>query len=204
MQACRTALVEGLQQLAIPVHEDKVADLLAFIELIRKWNKTFNLTAIKHPEAMVRLHLLDSLAIHDYVQGPRVLDIGAGAGLPGIPLAIYRPEFDFVLLDSNAKKTRFVQQAILELGLHNVTVQHCRVEQFEPENPFNSIASRAFSNLRNFLEVSARLLSDNGALLAMKGQPPEQELQEIDWAYSVYPLKIPGVDAERCLIKLTR
>ena len=120
MEACRKILVSGLESLNLSLSDDKIEQLLGFIKLIEKWNKAYNLTAIRDREAMVRLHLLDSLAIVPFIEGKRVIDIGTGAGLPGIPLAIYFPEIEFVLLDSNAKKTRFVQQAILELKLKNV------------------------------------------------------------------------------------
>lgn len=202
MEPCRRVLTEGLDRLHLSLNDQAIDKLLAFSELIGKWNKTYNLTAIKQPVDRIRLHLLDSLAVNDYLQGPEVLDIGTGAGLPGIPLAIINPDKNFVLLDSNAKKTRFVQQAIVEMSLANVSVQHCRIEKYLPEQRFDSIVSRAFSSIENFIEVSQRLLSDNGALLAMKGQAPEQELESLSWAYTIYPLTVPGVDAERCLVKL--
>jgi 16S rRNA (guanine527-N7)-methyltransferase len=113
METCRKILVSGLEALNLSIAEDKVEQLLSFIKLLEKWNKAYNLTAIRDKEDMVRLHLLDSLAIVPFIEGKRVIDIGTGAGLPGIPLAIYLPDIEFVLLDSNAKKTRFVQQAII-------------------------------------------------------------------------------------------
>ncbi len=132
MDACRKILIAGLESLRLSVDEDQVERLIGFIKLIEKWNKAYNLTAIRDREEMVRLHLLDSLAVLGFIKGRRVIDIGTGAGLPGIPLAICLPEIEFVLLDSNAKKTRFVQQAVLELKLKNVTVCHSRVEQYHP------------------------------------------------------------------------
>lgn len=204
MEQYRQVLTAGLNSLQLSVADPDIDALLAFTKLIGKWNKVYNLTGIKQPLDSIRLHLLDSLAINGYLQGEHVLDIGTGAGLPGIPLAIINPDKDFVLLDSNAKKTRFVQQAIVELGLTNVSVQHCRIEKFQPEKLFSSIISRAFASTEKFIEVSWRMLSDNGALLAMKGQPEEQELAAIAWPYTVYPITIPEVDTQRCLIKINK
>ena len=133
MEACRTILESGLTALNLPNTPEQIDQLLAFIKLIAKWNKAYNLTAVRNNEDMARLHILDSLAILPHIEGKRVIDIGTGAGLPGIPLAIFMPEVEFVLLDSNAKKTRFVQQVILELKLKNVSVLHSRVEDYQPE-----------------------------------------------------------------------
>jgi 16S rRNA (guanine527-N7)-methyltransferase len=202
MQKCQEILNEGLDALDLLVTQAQQKKLIAFIALIEKWNKAYNLTAIRNPEEMVRLHLLDSLAIANYIQGPNVLDIGTGAGLPGIPLALIYPHYSFVLLDSNIKKTRFVQQAVIELGLKNVTVWHGRIEHYQPTIYFNSIVSRAFSSVQSFVSVASERLSSEGVLLAMKGQRPDKELQQIDNDFSVIPIMVPGVDAERCLVQL--
>jgi len=202
MQKCQEILNEGLDALDLLVTQAQQKKLIAFIALIEKWNKAYNLTAIRNPEEMVRLHLLDSLAIANYIQGPNVLDIGTGAGLPGIPLALIYPHYSFVLLDSNIKKTRFVQQAVIELGLKNVTVWHGRIEHYQPTIYFNSIVSRAFSSVQSFVSVASERLSSGGVLLAMKGQHPDKELQQIDNDFSVIPIMVPGVDAERCLVQL--
>ncbi len=202
MESCRKILVSGLQTLELSSDEYKVNSLLAFIELLKKWNKTYNLTSIRDPEEMVRLHILDSLAILPWLQGPNIIDIGTGAGLPGIPLAIFASELNFVLLDSNAKKTRFVQQVVLEIALKNVTVCHSRVEDYQSKTPFNTGITRAFSGLHKMLDLSRHLLADKGVLLAMKGERPEQELQKISLPYSIYSIKVPGVEAGRCLIQV--
>ncbi len=202
MQKCQEILNEGLNALDLLVTQAQQKKLIAFIALIEKWNKAYNLTAIRNPEQMVRLHLLDSLAIANYIQGPKVLDIGTGAGLPGIPLALIYPDYSFVLLDSNSKKTRFVQQAVIELGLKNVTVWHGRIEHYQPTIYFNSIVSRAFSSVQSFVSVASERLSSGGVLLAMKGRHPDKELQQIDNDFSVIPIMVPGVDAERCLVQL--
>lgn len=201
MEACRKILVSGLKSLNLPLNEDKIEQLLAFIKLMEKWNKAYNLTAIRDREDMVRLHLLDSLAIVPFIEGKRVIDIGTGAGLPGIPLAIYLPEIEFVLLDSNAKKTRFVQQAILELKLKNASVCHNRVEQYNPEKSFDTVITRAFASLSDIVELTAHLLGKDGVLLAMKGQAsviPTLESAKTE----LFPVNVPGITAERCLVRI--
>ena len=201
MEACRKILVSGLKSLNLPLAEDKIEQLLGFIKLIEKWNKAYNLTAIRDREAMVRLHLLDSLAIVPFIEGKRVIDIGTGAGLPGIPLAIYLPEIEFTLLDSNAKKTRFVQQAILELKLKNVSVCHNRVEHYHPEKSFDTVITRAFASLSDIVDLTAHLLSKDGVLLAMKGQAPVVPKLE-SAKTTLIPVNVPGIDAERCLVRI--
>jgi 16S rRNA (guanine527-N7)-methyltransferase len=200
MESCRHILETGLDTLRISWNEAQIGRLLAFLKLIGKWNKAYNLTAIRHPEDMARLHLLDSLAVLPYIKGRRVIDIGTGAGLPGIPLAIFLPETSFTLLDSNAKKTRFVQQAVLELKLANVEVCHSRAEAYRPEQKFDTVITRAFAALPAILETTGHLLNDDGVLLAMKGQNPRDELAAVKVKSSVVPLETPGVEAERCLV----
>jgi 16S rRNA (guanine527-N7)-methyltransferase len=202
MEACREILTAGLESLRLSLDEDKIERLLGFVKLIEKWNKAYNLTAIRNREEMARLHLLDSLAVLDFVEGRRVIDIGTGAGLPGIPLAICLPEIEFVLLDSNAKKTRFVQQAVLELKLKNVTVCHSRVEQYRPENRFNTVITRAFASLPTIVELTEHLLSKGGVVLAMKGQSPDAELEHMAQKTTVIPVHVPGIEAERCLVRI--
>lgn len=201
METCKKILISGLESLNLSTAEDKVGQLLGFIKLLEKWNKAYNLTAIRDKEEMVRLHLLDSLAILPFIEGKRVIDIGTGAGLPGIPLAIYLPDIEFTLLDSNAKKTRFVQQVILELKLKNVTVCHNRVEQYHPETRFDTAITRAFASLSDIVELTAHLLSKNGVLLAMKGQAPD--VSELESAITtLIPVNVPGITAERCLVRI--
>lgn len=204
MNQCRLMLRQGLAALALEVEEARVEALLKFIELIAKWNKAYNLTAVRDPEDMVSLHILDSLAILPYIKPPLVADVGAGAGLPGMPLAICMPECRFVLIDANAKKTRFVQQAVLELKLKNVQVLHSRVESYKPEQLFSAVITRAFTDMGGILKLTGHLLADDGLLLAMKGRRPDQELAELRSGYDVIPISVPGVDAERCLIRLEK
>ena len=204
MDSCSEKLHQGLADLNLPISEPQQQQLLRFIKLIEKWNKAYNLTAVRDPLEMVSLHLLDSLAILPHVKPPRIADIGTGAGLPGVPLAISMPECHFTLVDSNSKKTRFVQQAVLELQLKNVDVVHSRVELLQPQALFSTVISRAFASMGDILQLTGHLLADEGVLLAMKGQMPEQELVVLSAEYSVIPLVVPGINAERCLIYMEK
>ena len=198
----REILYSGLMDLGLTIENSRIGQLLDFIGLIDKWNKAYNLTAIRDKEEMVRLHLLDSLAILPYVAGRRIIDVGTGAGLPGIPLAICLPETEFTLLDSNAKKTRFVQQAILELKLKNVHVWHGRVERYRPDTLFDAVLCRAFASLDDIVKLTAHLLREGGVLLAMKGRSPAVELERLPAKSSVIPIHVPGIDAVRCLVQI--
>jgi len=202
MEACRKILASGIASLNLSMTDEKIDQLLGFIKLIEKWNKAYNLTAIRDREEMARLHILDSLAIAPHVEGKRVIDIGTGAGLPGIPLAICLPEINFTLLDSNAKKTRFVQQVVLELKLKNVEVLHSRVENYHPEKTYDAVLTRAFAGLSDIVRLTAHLLSKDGVLLAMKGQNPDAELAGIAAKKSVVSVSVPGTDIERCLVRI--
>ncbi|WP_432742748.1 16S rRNA (guanine(527)-N(7))-methyltransferase RsmG [Methylobacter sp. G7] len=202
MEACRKILVSGIAALNVNVTDQKIEQLLCFIKLIEKWNKAYNLTAIRDREEMARLHILDSLAILPYIEGARVIDIGTGAGLPGIPLAICLPEIHFTLLDSNAKKTRFVQQVVLELKLKNVQVLHSRVENYHPEKAYDAVLTRAFASLSDIVRLTSHLLARKGVLLAMKGQNLDAELELIAEKKSVIPVSVPGTDVDRCLVRI--
>ncbi len=202
MDRCRKILSAGLEALALPLTEVQIEQLLAFIKLLEKWNKTYNLTAIRTLEDMVALHLLDSLAILPHITGQRIIDIGTGAGLPGIPLAVCLPDASFMLLDSNAKKTRFVQQAILELKLKNARIHHSRVEDYQPELGFDTITTRAFASLPIIIGLTSHLLAKNGIVLAMKGQHNASELAGMSDEITLIPIHVPGVDAERYLVRI--
>jgi len=204
MEACREKLQQGLVELGLNTGEARLEALLSFIRLIVKWNQAYNLTAVRDPLAMVSLHILDSLAILPYIRPPLVADIGTGAGLPGIPLAIFLPDCNFTLVDSNSKKTRFVQQAVMELKLSNVKVLHSRVELLKPEQLFSTVITRAFASMAEILKLTGQLQAENGLLLAMKGQKPDLELAELTTKYAVIPIKVPGIEAERCLISMER
>ncbi len=183
--------------------EEQRGRLLDFLRLLRKWNRVYNLTSIENPLDMVRLHLLDSLGLLPFLNGHRILDVGTGAGLPGIPLAVLSADKEFILLDSNAKKTRFVQQAAIELGLANVRVEHARIEQFRPPSGFDSILSRAFASLESIVRETSRLLNPQGVILAQKGKLPLDEIGALNNVeVETFPLVIPGIEAERHLIAI--
>jgi 16S rRNA (guanine527-N7)-methyltransferase len=177
--------------------------LTQYLELLQHWNKAFNLTAIRDAEDMVWLHILDSLAVLPYLHGSRILDVGTGAGLPGIPLAITNPDKQFVLLDSNSKKTRFLTQVKLTLGLSNVEIIHSRCEDFKAPEAFSTIISRAFTSIAVMLAKTQHLIHHDGQFLAMKGVYPEKELQDISPNFvllGVHKLDIKGLAAERHVV----
>ena len=199
------AIIEGCERLDLRLPEGAGVRLAAYLALLERWNRAYNLTAIREPEAMVVRHLLDSLSILPWLEGPRILDVGSGAGLPGIPLAIARPEYEFCLLDSNGKRTRFLTQATAELRLPNVSVVRSRVGEYQPVTLFNSVVSRAFATLAELVADAGRLCAPTGRLLAMKGVFPDDELARLPSAYrvvGVYPLQVPHLDAERHLVHL--
>lgn len=204
MENCNVKLVQGIDELGLQLSAEKIDQLLSFIKLIAKWNKAYNLTAVRDLAEMVNIHLLDSLAILPHVKGPFIADIGTGAGLPGIPLAICRPDCQLILVDSNSKKTRFVQQAVVELKLKNVQVVHARVEEFKPEQLCTTVISRAFASMQTILDLTKHLLAETGVVLAMKGQPPVEELHNLGRPFQVIKVVVPGIDAERCLIEISR
>ena len=198
------SLAQGIAQLELDVAAEIQQKLLAYVELLHKWNQTYNLTAIRQPDQMVSNHLLDSLVVLPYLWPGHWLDVGSGAGLPGLVLALLRPQWTFTLLDSNSKKTGFMQQAVIELGLKNVQVCCARVEQWQPGEKFDGIISRAFAETAEFVTQTRQLLAVNGGWAAMKGAP-EQELQRLPAdikVQQVIPLQVPGLDAARCLVIL--
>lgn len=197
-------LQQGLQEMGLDLAAPVREKLLTFLELLEKWNRAYNLTAVRDPEQMVPRHLLDSLSVLPYLQGPRVLDIGTGAGLPGIPLALARPDLEFTLLDSNAKKTRFATQAMHELGLKNVGIVQERVEKFHPAAKFDTLIARAFASIPDMLAASRHLCAPHGRFLVMKGVFPQEELAAVTDGYQaeVKALRIPGLDAARHLVIL--
>ncbi|MBA1264794.1 16S rRNA (guanine(527)-N(7))-methyltransferase RsmG [Pseudomonas stutzeri] len=202
-------LREGALQLGIELSEVQQQQLLGYLALLNKWNKAYNLTAVRDPAEMVSRHLLDSLSVVPHAEpgGSRWLDVGSGGGMPGIPLAILFPERHFTLLDSNGKKTRFLTQAKLELKLANVEVIHSRVEQFKPEQPFTDITSRAFSSLEDFANWTRHLSDGTTRWLAMKGVQPDDELQALPADFQLercLVLKVPGCQGQRHLPILRR
>ena len=195
----------GLKELGLELPEPTRDSLIAYVELLAKWSKAYNLTAVRDPVQMVSKHLLDSLAVIPYLQGKEVIDIGCGAGIPGIPLSLCFPDKRFTLLDSNGKKTRFCTQAVAELGLKNVTVVQARAEEFQSDIQFETIITRAFASLADMLAGSRHLLAPGGEFLAMKGIYPEEELAELPPGFTVVevlPLQVPGVEGARHLVRI--
>ncbi len=198
-------LERGIAQLKLDVAPEQQRKMLDYLALLQKWNRVYNLTAIRQPEQMVSHHLLDSLAVLPHLWPGRWLDVGCGAGLPGLVLALMRPEWTFTLLDSNSKKTSFVQQAVIQLELHNVSVCCVRVEEWQTGGKFDGIISRAFAETAEFAAQTRHLLAQEGRWVAMKGLPSNKELESLPAnvrVERVIPLQVPGLDAARCLVIL--
>lgn len=205
-EAIAAQLAAGIDALGLSATADQQQCLLDYLDMLVKWNRVYNLTAICKPARMVTHHLLDSLAVLPHVHGARLLDVGSGAGLPGVVLAAVRPDLHCTLLDSNGKKTRFLTQAAIALKLANVEVVHTRVEEYRPAMLFDSIVSRAFSDLSAFMTVAAPLLAPGGRLLAMKGARAAEELRTAaaGWRVTLHVLAVPGLDAARELVVAER
>jgi 16S rRNA (guanine527-N7)-methyltransferase len=200
-------LAEGAKRLGVVLTHEQSRQLLAYLQLLDKWNRAYNLTAVRDPAEMVSRHLLDSLSILPYVTPGEWLDVGSGGGMPGIILAIMRPQDQFTLLDSNGKKTRFLTQARLELNLRNLQVVNSRVEAYSPGRPFSGIVSRAFSSLADFTGLTRHLGNDQTRWLAMKGLYPEEELAALPVDFHVVEsaqLAVPGCVGSRHLLILRR
>jgi len=199
----RAQLEHGINDASLVMLPSQIGQLMAFLQLMIKWSKVYNLSAIKEPEEMVNLHLLDSLSVLPFLHGKRCIDVGTGAGLPGLPLAIARPDMKFVLLDSNSKKTRFIQQVCIELDLKNVVPLHERVENYNPEQKFDTVIARAFTALPNLLTKTRHLLLDGGKLLAMKSKETDELIRDDFQFDEVKGLNIAGLDATRNLVVYT-
>jgi 16S rRNA (guanine527-N7)-methyltransferase len=200
-------LRSGLADMGVPVAAEQQRKLLDFVALIAKWNRVYNLTAVREPSNMLTHHVLDSLAVAPHIVGHTVLDVGSGAGLPGIPLAIARPDLRVTLLDSNAKKSAFQQQAAIELALDNVEAVNSRVEALDPLLQFDIVISRAFSDLDQFVCAAGPYCAPGGMLAAMKGIYPEDELARVPATFAiekVVPLEVPGVEGARHLVLMRR
>ncbi|GAB4306009.1 MAG: 16S rRNA (guanine(527)-N(7))-methyltransferase RsmG [Methylophaga sp.] len=199
-------LEKGCKALSIDLSADQQQQLLDYVALLVKWNKVYNLTSVREPAAMLSRHILDSLSILPYLEAATLLDVGTGAGLPGIPVAIARPDCQVTLLDSNSKKTRFLQQVKAELGLHNVTVVHGRVEQVSLPK-FAIITARAFASIDDIIKLAGQHCEQNGRLVLMKGVYPEEELQFDASGFrlqDVVSLSVPECEGERHLVRLIR
>lgn len=217
MSTLEQQLANGLEQQSLSISQAEQDKLLQFVGLLTKWNKTYNLTSIRDPKEMVTLHLLDSLVMLPFFTEDktikRVLDVGTGGGIPGIPLAICLPDIEFVLMDARSKKIRFIQTVIAQLGLKNVRALHSRVEDYrigENERYFDRIISRAFASLADMLTLCQHLCYQNkdhknGKFLAMKGQIPEEEIAQLPEGFrieQINELKVSGLDAQRHLLQI--
>ncbi len=199
-------LQRGCDTLGVATTEAQREQLLAYLDLLQRWNRTYNLTAVRDPARMVTRHLLDSVAIAPHLLGQRLLDVGTGGGLPGVPMAILFPQREFHLLDSNGKKARFLFQVKTALGLDNMTVHQARVETFQFSPAFDTVLSRAFASLQDMVNACRHLLAPGGHFLAMKGALPEEELAAVAdqcQVAAIHALAVPGMDEQRHLVDMT-
>ena len=187
----RDLLVEGLHRMSLNLSEQMIDQLMAYLNLIEKWNRVYNLTAIRERDEMIKLHFLDSLSILNHVEMEHVLDVGSGAGFPGIVLAITKPELKVTVMDSVNKKTTFMQQVKSELSLTNLNVVNARVEDYQPTILFDGVITRAFSSIQNMLLMTQHTLQKNGAWLAMKSKDVKEELEALDQnQFTLIPLEV--------------
>lgn len=194
-------LANGIRQMGLEISEQAQQQLLQYLALLQKWNKVYNLTAVRNPQEMVTLHLLDSLSVLPYAKGPRLLDVGSGAGLPGIVLAICKPELQVTTIDTVQKKAIFMRQVKGEMGLENLSVVHARVEAHQPQQPYDQVISRAFSEIALLMDLTRHLIAKGGEWLAMKGLVPAQELATLDIKpKAIVPLQVAGLEAQRHLV----
>lgn len=190
-------LAQGMQQLNCSAD---VTQLLEYAHLLHKWNQTYNLTAVRDLPSIITRHILDSLAIYPWLYGNRLIDVGTGAGLPGIPLAIAFPSLSVTLIDSNGKKIQFLHEVKRLLSLSNIAIIESRVEEYQPSPGFDTITSRAFSDIKQMIKWTQHLLNPQGVWLAMKGRAPVAELDMLRLPHEVIPYSVPGNDGERCCV----
>ena len=198
-------LARGLAELQLNLDSGIQQKMLAYVALLEKWNQVYNLTAVRNPQQMLYAHLLDSLAVLPYLPAGTIVDVGSGAGLPGIPIALARPDAPITLLDSNHKKASFLREAVMQLGIENIAVVCRRVEEFLPAEKFAVVISRAFSDLAEFLRLTRHLCAPGGKFLAMKGLLPYEELNQLPADITLAdsrPLLVPGVEGQRHLLTL--
>jgi len=205
-QTFEQKLMQGLDALDISYGDEAIEKLISFLELLQEWNKTHNLTAVDDIDEMLSIHIFDSASIMPYVKGASLLDVGSGAGLPGMVLAILSPALQVTSVEARNKKAQFQMFAANKLKLKNFTVKNVRIEEFNPKEKFSMITSRAFASLEDFVEGSSQAISPNGRWLAMKGQVPSDELKVIkkmNLKFDTYALKVPELDAQRNLVVIS-
>lgn len=198
----QSLLEDGIQQLQIPLSPTILEKIHVYVDYLAHWNKTYNLTAIHSKQDMIVKHILDSLSVYPFMHGARCIDVGTGPGLPGFILALVLPQIEFVLLDSQIKKTQFIRRVLREIPLHNVSVCHERVENHRPTQLYDIIISRAFASLQNMVQCTAHLRAQNGYYLAMKGLWPVDEIAQLspNFSVEVRPLNVPFLEGERHII----
>lgn len=200
-------LRQGIVKLGLFATDQQINLLLNYLVLLNKWNASFNLSGVAEINSMVSRHLLDSLSINAHLKGSVFIDIGSGAGLPGIPLAILNPKNHFILVDSNGKKTRFLFQVKTELGLANIDVENCRIEHYQSNQQIDMVMCRAFSAIGDVVSKSQHLLKKEGKILAMKGRYPEDEIAALPDGFEIsktIKLEIPGNESERHLVEVLK
>jgi len=201
----RDLLIEGSQRMDLALSDQVIDQLMTYLDLVEKWNRVYNLTAIREREEMIKLHFLDSLSILKHVHVKNILDVGSGAGFPGIVLAITKPKLKVTVMDSVNKKTTFMQQVKSELSLMNLDVVNSRVEDYQPTTLFEAVTSRAFSNLKNMMSLTQHTLQKEGVWLAMKSKDVKQEVEAFEKnQYTLIPLEVPFINAERYLVILKK
>lgn len=203
----RNKLDALLAKTSITLSDKQKSQLVSYVEMLDKWNKAYNLTSVRDPQEMMVKHILDSLVVAPHLDGNHYIDVGTGPGLPGVVLAIAHPDKNFVLLDSLGKRIRFLNQVKMTLKLENITPVQSRVEEFQPEQPFDGVLSRAFASLQDMVDWCQHLVDQSGCFIALKGQFPEQEIEQlpisIEYQNKVV-LTVPELDAERHLIILKK
>ena len=198
-------LRRGLEAMGLALDPDCQERLLAYLTLLSHWNRRYNLTAVREPEAMVTRHLLDSLSLIPFLREGRLIDVGSGAGLPGVPIALAQPWRSVTVLDSNGKKTRFLDHLKLTLEMPQLTVVKARCEDYRPEQPFDLLTSRAFAALGDMIAGCQHLLAPDGEYLAMKGMHPQEEIDDLPSSVrliAVEPVEVPGLDEARCIVRM--
>lgn len=196
-----------LAEINLPATMEQKKQLIDFVSMLNKWNKAYNLTSVRDPEAMLIRHIMDSLVVSEHLQGERFIDVGTGPGLPGIPLAIMNPNKTFVLLDSLGKRIRFQKQVAFELGINNIYSVESRVEAYQPEQKFDGVLSRAFASVQDMLSWCHHLLAEHGQFYALKGQLSYEEMQQISAEFvvkEIIELKVPKLDEQRHLLKIIK